>query len=48
MHVMHSTKPQGQNLDFNAIDTFKDDIFKTKDALNGIERLTAAKSKAEN
>ena len=47
MHVMHSTKPQGQNLDFNAIDTFKDDIFKTKDALNGIERLTAAKSKAE-
>lgn len=40
-------KTQGQNLDFNAIDTFKDDIFKTKDALNGIERLTAAKSKAE-
>ncbi|MEJ7167735.1 FIVAR domain-containing protein, partial [Staphylococcus capitis] len=30
-------KTQGQNLDFNAIDTFKDDIFKTKDALNGIE-----------
>ncbi len=40
-------KTQGQNLDFNSIDTFKDDIFKTKDALNGIERLTAAKSKAE-
>ena len=40
-------KTQGQNLDFNAIDTFKDDIFKTKDALNGIERLTAAKSKAK-
>ncbi|EGG67920.1 putative extracellular matrix-binding protein ebh [Staphylococcus epidermidis VCU144] len=40
-------KTQGQNLDFNAIDTFKDDIFKTKDALNGIERLTAAKSKTE-
>ena len=40
-------KTQGQNLDFNAIDTFKDDIFKTKDALNGIERLTASKSKAE-
>ena len=46
MHVMLN-KTQGQNLDFNSIDTFKDDIFKTKDALNGIERLTAAKSKAE-
>ena len=37
----------GQNLDFEAVDALKDAISETKDALNGIERLKAAKLKAD-
>lgn len=44
-NVLNKTK--GQNLDFEAVDALKDAISETKDALNGIERLKAAKLKAD-
>ena len=44
-NVLNKTK--GQNLDFEAVDALKDAISETKDSLNGIERLKAAKLKAD-
>ena len=44
-NVLNKTK--GQNLDFEAVDALKDAISETKDALNGIERLKAAKLKTD-
>ncbi|MEQ6033951.1 hypothetical protein V2J46_04095 [Staphylococcus saccharolyticus] len=40
-------KTQGQNLDFDTVGVLKDAISQTKEALNGIERLKAAKAKAD-
>ena len=41
-------KAKGQNLNFETVDSLKDAISEAKDALNGIERLKAAKAKADN
>ncbi|WP_422124956.1 DUF1542 domain-containing protein [Staphylococcus caprae] len=40
-------KAKGQNLNFETVDSLKDAISEAKDALNGIERLKAAKAKAD-